>query len=186
MTDVRSRIVDAVFELVCRYGVKRTSMADVAAQAGVSRQTLYVSFAKKDDLLAEAMAHFGRQLQDAISEEWENSENLEDILDVYLVHAAYKPFKLLQQHPDIVDLINGVGEQTRKVANQLHRDKTKQLAKRLESYRLSLEAKDSDPQSVAQLFVTTTLELKLSAKSNAELRALTRTLKQAVIALIES
>ena len=34
-----------------RYGVKRTSMVDLAQEAGVSRQTLYNVFRNKDDVL---------------------------------------------------------------------------------------------------------------------------------------
>ena len=44
-------IIDAAKRLFLRYGVKRTGMNDIAEEAGISRQTLYKSFANKDAVL---------------------------------------------------------------------------------------------------------------------------------------
>jgi AcrR family transcriptional regulator len=51
MSEVRDRIVDAVDELVRSRGWDATRMADVAAAAGVSRQTVYNEFRNRDELV---------------------------------------------------------------------------------------------------------------------------------------
>jgi AcrR family transcriptional regulator len=51
MSEVRERIVDAVDELVRSRGWEATRMADVAAAAGVSRQTVYNEFRNRDELV---------------------------------------------------------------------------------------------------------------------------------------
>jgi AcrR family transcriptional regulator len=51
MSVVRDRIVDAVDELVRSRGWDATRMADVAAAAGVSRQTVYNEFRNRDELV---------------------------------------------------------------------------------------------------------------------------------------
>ena len=49
---MRDRILRATFKVLSRHGYAKFSLSDVAAQAGISRPTLYKSFSSKDDLLA--------------------------------------------------------------------------------------------------------------------------------------
>jgi AcrR family transcriptional regulator len=48
----RERILQATSVVLSRHGYGKLNLSDVAAQAGVSRPTLYKSFSSKDDLLA--------------------------------------------------------------------------------------------------------------------------------------
>lgn len=48
--DKRARILDAALAKFAAYGVARTSMADVAEGAGMSRPALYQYYANKDDI----------------------------------------------------------------------------------------------------------------------------------------
>jgi TetR/AcrR family transcriptional regulator, repressor for uid operon len=58
---MRERILRAAFKVLSRHGYGKLNMSDVAAQAGISRPTLYKSFKSKDDLLA-AFSGFELQL----------------------------------------------------------------------------------------------------------------------------
>jgi AcrR family transcriptional regulator len=51
-TEARERIVGAATRCVDRYGPGKTGLSDVAAELGVTRQTVYRYFAGTDDLLA--------------------------------------------------------------------------------------------------------------------------------------
>jgi AcrR family transcriptional regulator len=55
---VRSRILDTALELVGRHGLAELSMDQLAAQAGVSRATLYRLFPGKEALFAELVRTF--------------------------------------------------------------------------------------------------------------------------------
>src|SRR5215217_7452251 len=55
---VRSRILDTALELVGRHGLAELSMDDLAAQAGVSRATLYRLVPGKEALFAELVRTF--------------------------------------------------------------------------------------------------------------------------------
>jgi AcrR family transcriptional regulator len=48
LTATRERILDAAFGRFASYGFRRTSMADIAAAAGVSRAALYLQFRNKE------------------------------------------------------------------------------------------------------------------------------------------
>jgi AcrR family transcriptional regulator len=58
---MRERILRATFVVLSRHGYGKFSLSDVATQAGISRPTLYKSFASKDDLLS-AFSQFELQL----------------------------------------------------------------------------------------------------------------------------
>lgn len=49
--ETNGRIVDAAYELFCRFGIQRTTMEDVARRAGVSRITVYRRFATRSVLV---------------------------------------------------------------------------------------------------------------------------------------
>jgi AcrR family transcriptional regulator len=54
-------ILRAAFECFARYGLRRTSMADIAKGAGMSRPALYLHYAGKDDIFnAIVRLHFER------------------------------------------------------------------------------------------------------------------------------
>lgn len=49
---MRERILRATFKVLCRHGYGKLNLSDVAAQAGISRPTLYKFFSSKGDLLS--------------------------------------------------------------------------------------------------------------------------------------
>lgn len=51
----RQRLIDAAVSCVERSGLAKTTLEDVAAEAEVSRQTVYRYFANRDELLLEAL-----------------------------------------------------------------------------------------------------------------------------------
>jgi AcrR family transcriptional regulator len=55
---LRSRILDTALELVGRHGLAELSMDELAAQAGVSRATLYRLFPGKEALFADLVRRF--------------------------------------------------------------------------------------------------------------------------------
>lgn len=56
MARTRAALLEATAECVERYGVRRTTMIDIASRSKVAKATLYNHFRTKDDVLA-ALAH---------------------------------------------------------------------------------------------------------------------------------
>lgn len=54
--EARARILDAATRCVERYGLAKTRLADVAAEAGVTRQTVYRYFSSVNEMLAAVAA----------------------------------------------------------------------------------------------------------------------------------
>lgn len=53
----RARLLDAAAVCVQRHGLERTGISDVAAQAGVTRRTVYRYFVSRDALVSAALVH---------------------------------------------------------------------------------------------------------------------------------
>jgi AcrR family transcriptional regulator len=65
-TTTRTRILRATFEVLGRRGHSKLSLSDVAAQAKVSRPTLYRLFSSKEELLAAFGAYEQRNIEDGL------------------------------------------------------------------------------------------------------------------------
>lgn len=91
----RGRILDAALQLVARWGVAKTSIADLAKEAGSSRATIYRLFPGGKQHLFIALAH--RELALAVTEvraAFRLGDDLADALTRALVVAA----RLVEDH----------------------------------------------------------------------------------------
>jgi AcrR family transcriptional regulator len=60
--DARERILAAAERCIDRYGFRKTTLDDIASEAGLVRPTVYRYFADRDDLLVEAITRHVREL----------------------------------------------------------------------------------------------------------------------------
>jgi TetR/AcrR family transcriptional regulator, cholesterol catabolism regulator len=61
--EMRDRILEKATELFMRYGIRSVSMDDIATQLGISKKTIYQSFADKDELVDAIIDGDIRQMQ---------------------------------------------------------------------------------------------------------------------------
>lgn len=57
------QIAEAALRLFARYGYKRSSMDDIAREAGVARATLYLHFKGKDDVFRAMLTVLGQRVE---------------------------------------------------------------------------------------------------------------------------
>jgi AcrR family transcriptional regulator len=78
--DKRQRILEAARKRFRHYGVKKTTMQEIARDAGVAVGTLYLYFKDKDDLLVacaeEYVAHHRRQAEAILASEASSADKL--------------------------------------------------------------------------------------------------------------
>ncbi|OKO85591.1 TetR/AcrR family transcriptional regulator [Bradyrhizobium sp. AS23.2] len=60
-------ILDAALPVFVRYGFRKTSMADIAKAAGISRASLYLAFSNKEELFRAGSARAHARAMDAVS-----------------------------------------------------------------------------------------------------------------------
>ena len=129
MSQREEKIVDAAFRVFSRYGAKRTTMNDIASEAGIARQTLYNVFSNKDDVLRASIRIYTDRSLAAIEAETADAESLGDKLDILFDHMVVRPFDILSAFPDADDLISGF--------NQAARD---EIETSNERFRVAIEA----------------------------------------------
>jgi len=100
-------IIEAAIQLFMRYGVKRTSMNDIAVEAGVARQTLYNAFSNKDAVLQATIQLMADRAMAGIEAGLKNTNDLSDQLDVVFGHITIDPFELLNASPNSEDIVTG-------------------------------------------------------------------------------
>lgn len=91
MIDKKTQILKAALRMVTAYGFKRTSMEDIAQEAGVSRPAIYLLFRNKDDvftscidmLLEEAFGVAEAAMLDASSPKAKASAYLSAYMEFY-------------------------------------------------------------------------------------------------------
>ncbi len=49
-SDLRSRVLDATDRLLARYGYRKMTVDDIAAEAGIGKGTVYLAFSSKEDV----------------------------------------------------------------------------------------------------------------------------------------
>jgi AcrR family transcriptional regulator len=64
--DVRQRILDAAENRLWHYGFKKTTIDEIAADAGVGKGTVYLYFDNKEDVALSIMAQFKRDSLDEL------------------------------------------------------------------------------------------------------------------------
>jgi AcrR family transcriptional regulator len=88
-TEVRARIVDAAEDCFARYGVAKTTVEDIAAAAGLSRATVYRSFAGgRDEVILAVVLRDLRRFLDRLSGRLRGERSLPDAIVEGVVDAV--------------------------------------------------------------------------------------------------
>ena len=89
------RIIDAAYELYLTFGLRRTTLRQIAKQAGIGRPTLYRRFADKD---AVTQAVFLRETRRVIRTVWDEVQDIAEPEDM-LVRSFVVGIRTFNQHP---------------------------------------------------------------------------------------
>ncbi len=102
----RDRIITAATDVFLRYGHARTTMGDVAEEAGISRPSLYLVFPRKEDIFAAVIE---RMTHDTLQRYRENLPKLKSLgkkLHFCCEQWAGHGYDLTKAHPDARDVFN--------------------------------------------------------------------------------
>ena len=185
LTETEEKIIDAAIRTFVRYGARKTSMADIAAAAGVSRQTLYDSFEGKDGLIRASIRSVTDRNLSRVRERLGEAKGLAEQLDVYFAETIVKSFELLQTAGDAEDLITGHNEAGKDEIARSHERHEALVAELLQPYAKKLAEKGLTVRQQAHFLVTVVMGLKYGAKSPEDLDELLGILKSNCLAVAE-
>ncbi|MDD2226512.1 MAG: TetR/AcrR family transcriptional regulator [Dysgonamonadaceae bacterium] len=87
--DIKDRIIQQAGRLFFQYGVKSTSMDEVASSLGISKRTIYENFRDKEDLLLSYLKQVCEDRKKAVQELMERFDNVVEVfLHIMEIHKT--------------------------------------------------------------------------------------------------
>ncbi|MEM9631498.1 MAG: TetR/AcrR family transcriptional regulator [Pseudomonadota bacterium] len=183
LNETEEKIVQAAIRCFVRFGARKTAMADIAAEAGVSRQTLYDLFGGKDDLIRASIRTITDRNLATARDRLHGCKTLAEELDAYFAETVVKSFELLQTAGDAEDLVSGHNEAGREEIARSHLRHEELVREILNPHEAALSAKGLSVRHQAHLIVTVIMALKYSAADRADLDDLLASFKASILVL---
>ncbi|MEO3388880.1 helix-turn-helix domain-containing protein [Mesorhizobium sp. CAU 1741] len=117
-----AKILDAATRLYLAYGARRTSMDDIAIEAGMAKGSLYLSFKSKEELFHALIEHLLRQWLASARSHMAKATSTTETLVAYLDVAVGEPARLLGSTPHAVDLLEAKGRLAGELLSNYRRD----------------------------------------------------------------
>lgn len=76
----KTQIIEATLRLFKKYGIKSVSMDDICHELGISKKTLYVHYAQKDDLVAAAISAMEQEIAACIQRLEQEERNIWEMI----------------------------------------------------------------------------------------------------------
>jgi AcrR family transcriptional regulator len=183
MNDRETTIALAALRAYAKKGVRRTTMTDVAQEAGVTRQTVYNAFANTDGVLRAAVRAYVAHLWQAVQDGWENAESLEDKLDVLLQHFAVEPWEYLSSSETAAELEGGYNAAGRAELDAAREVFHQDIAALFAPCEAHLLASGSSPLAVAEYISAAVEGIKRNSQTRTQMLTAVSTLKASLLAL---
>ena len=181
MSKRETNILDAAIRVFTRYGVKRTSMGDIAEEAGISRQTLYKAFKSKDDILRTHIKLYTEQAIANIEANLSKTDKLEGQLNLVLENMIVPGFDMVRASPNAEDIIEGVNAATREELEETAAQFQAIILKLLMPYEKHLIAAGTAPDNLAELVQQSARAAKDYARDRQHLLITLKTISQLVL-----
>jgi AcrR family transcriptional regulator len=173
--------VDAAIRVFMRYGVRRTSMNDIATEAGIARQTLYKTFSNKDEVLCAAIRHVSEKAVIAAQQDCQGLDDLGAKMDAVFRHVVIQPYEIISAFPDAEDIVSGFNA-AGKVEWAAANDRNRRLYEWvLAPYATGFEIANLSVSQVADVVQRSASAFKHDAKDKQELVGLLNSLKVMIL-----
>lgn len=149
----RLRLLEAAKAVFARYGFKRASMADIAAEAGVSRPALYLWFRSKQDVLRSLAEQLREAALTGATAGWVEGRGFEANLEATILGKDLDFFQLLHASPHGAEILTADEALTAEISRDLDRKFRDLMARHMRSAadagEIQLAAMDDDADALA-------------------------------------
>lgn len=179
MDDRHVDIVKAAWAMFARYGFGKTTMSDIATEAGVARQTVYNAFSSKEDILRAVMRLAGDQSLAAILDAWEKDTTLAAKLETFQTLGPLAWFEAVQAAPDWGELMDGMNRHAAPILQEMEAKWVAALTDMLGAYSAG------PAETAADFLYTSSKNAKYGLEDIAVLRRRLSVINAATIALLK-
>jgi AcrR family transcriptional regulator len=186
----RAVILDAALRVFGQYGYRRTSMEDIAREAGIAKGTIYLSFASKEEVFQALSQHLPRRMRASAEAASRRPGTTADKLAA--MHAAWfgTYAETIRHSPHAAELLDAKHRLSADVvadaANRYKRLVRDVLAEAATAAELDLEPVGLTADTAAELLIASARGLESSAASPAAYRRYLDALVRVMIAGLSS
>ncbi|CUK01553.1 DNA-binding transcriptional repressor AcrR [Ruegeria denitrificans] len=185
MSTSSENILGAAIRCFMRFGVRRTTMNDIAHEAGLVRQTLYNVYSSKTDILCAAIKFQSDKGLNQIREQWSLTDDLGKKLDAYFEHAIVASYDIIRASAEAADMISGHNSEGRAQLERVQAEKIIALTEILEPYSTAIATAGLTAGGLADYLNSAALGLRDMARSKQHLISLLGTLRQHILMVAE-
>mgnify|MGYP001970379319 CR=1 FL=1 len=184
--DERARnIARAGYDVISQYGIRRATMGDIAAAAGVSRQTVYNVFPNREELLSGVARYHFVSRWEAIHEATEGVEQREERFTILLDILVVSSWETLHTMPHAEELELEIGTTMRERLDDVHVQATRNLCEFLSPYEDRLQSRGLSSKGLAEMLHLSIIGLKLSSTSCEQIKTVVASLKACLLAVTD-
>lgn len=178
MDDRERKVLEAAERVFSRYGVKRVSMSDLAAEAGVSRQTLYKAFRNKDDVFRALIREHTKSAIARIEAGLRADQDLGRQLDLLFAHMTVAGFDQIRASPHAQDIVEGFNASSHEELEAAAQSFRVVIERILLPYASALERSGTTVAALSDLVHSSARAAKLYSTDRKHLLERLETLKQ--------
>ncbi len=178
-------IVKAAWAMFARYGYAKTTMSDIAQEAGVARQTLYNAFSSKEDMLRAVVRMAGEESLAAVRQAWGEGQGFEQKLTAFQELGPRSWYEAMRVMPDWAALMDGMNAAAADELKALEADWVSAIEQ-----MLAAEARDEVPPEmlteVARFLYSASKNAKYGVEDIESLDQRLATIRKAALALLSN
>lgn len=183
MSERNTRILEAAQSVFARYGVGKTTMNDIAREAGVARQTLYNSYPGKDEIVRAVVQNSFEQTFRQVSDAWQQAQTVEDKLDKFFELGPLAWYDAVESSPDAAEFLDGVHIVAREEMDRAGRRGTETFSDMLREHAPGLANAPGGIDAIAEFIYSTAINAKKNAGNRQVLEQRLAVLKASVLAM---
>jgi len=182
---IENPISDAAIKCFVRFGARKTSMSDIAKEAGISRPTLYASYKNKDEVFAGVIRHGAMLRLCAFQERCKETEILGEQLNIYFEDVIISSYDFLKDSQDGQMTSYGSTEISHNALAETRLWARDTVAEILMPYQDKIMSTGQTVEQLAHFTVSASAGFRLIISNRDELLSLLLSLKAIVLAIAE-
>lgn len=185
-SDAEVRMSAAALAVFAKYGVRKATMAEIAAEAGVSKPTLYAVFSSKDHALGGAILLAKGEAIARAQQECAEISSLPDKIEHFFQRVAIDLYDLVANAPDAEALEEALGEASEQAIELVEQWTAEALADMLAPFNTSLQSRGLEAQDLANFAISSANNLKRHATDRSQLVDYLAILRALIVAAAQS
>ncbi|MBT0958067.1 TetR/AcrR family transcriptional regulator [Alphaproteobacteria bacterium KMM 3653] len=178
-------LIEAAMARILRFGFAKTTMIDIAREAGVSRQTLYNSYATKEEMISAVVLHEGEVTIADVEGRWEKAESLGEKLDIFFARVPLRWYDLIAGSPEAAELTDAVDGVAKAARNTVLERWAMVIEALLEESYPNMEGGPAVRAALAEFIFSTAMNAKRDAATRSVLERRLSVLKLCVLSIVE-